>query len=233
MSNADSISARMPSPQGSAPKMPMRSDVERGSIALAPEFVENGEHVARRHHDDFGREVADQLHLLFRLAARHRDHRAPRRLRAVVRTESAREQPVAVGDVHRHAAPPARRPNRARDQIAPGGDVVARIADHRGFAGGAGGGVNARHLVPGHGEKAEGIGVAQVRLGGERKASQIRERAQLAGMHAGRVELAGIAGVVRIGVMQRRAQTFELQGLDLIAARAQNRLLGNQILNVA
>ena len=117
-----SISARMPSPQGSAPKMPTFKLTSSAGRALAPELIENGEHVARRHHDDVGREIADQLHLLFGLSARHRNDSAARRFGAVVRAQPAGKQSVAVGDVHFHSGAAARGPNRTRHEIAPRGD---------------------------------------------------------------------------------------------------------------
>ncbi len=181
--------------------------------ALPLEFIENGEHVARRHHDDVGRKIADQLHLPFGLAARHRNHRASRRFGAVVRAQSAGEQAVAVGDVHLHAGAAAGGPNRARDQIAPGGQIVARIADDRGLAGRARGGVNPRDLFPGHGEKAEGIRVAQIRLGRERESGQIGERAQVIRLDARRVEFPPVVGIVCVGVTQRRLQARRAAGI--------------------
>ncbi len=84
-----------------------------------------------------------------------------------MRTQSAREETIAVGDMHRHAGASAGRPDRPRDEIAPGGQIVPRIADDGGFAGGAGGCVNARDLFSGYREKAEGIGLSQVVLGRE------------------------------------------------------------------
>ena len=52
-----------------------------------------------------------------------------------------------------------------------------RVADHGRLAGGAGRGVDAHHLLARHGEHAERIVVAQVRLGGEREFREVGERA--------------------------------------------------------
>ena len=50
-----------------------------------------------------------------------------------------------------------------------------RVADDGGLAGGAAGGVDAHDLLARHGEQAEGIGVAQVGLGGEREPGEVLE----------------------------------------------------------
>ena len=84
------------------------ADLERRAFGstLPLHLLGDRQHVRRRHHDDVGLEVGDQLHLLLGLAAGHRDHRAAQLL-AVVRPQTAGEQPVAVGDVHDVAGAPA------------------------------------------------------------------------------------------------------------------------------
>jgi len=202
---------------GSAPKMPMRSELCAGIEALALDLVGDRQHVARRHHDDVGPEILDQLYLLLSLAAAERDHRQPRAFGAVVRAEPAREQPVAVADVNLVATARAGRADRARDEIRPRVDVARRIADDGRLAGRARRRVNARDLVLRHREHPERIAVAQVALGREREARQIRERFQVVGMHARFVEFAAIDGGVLIRMPERPFQAFELQRGQLVA----------------
>jgi hypothetical protein len=152
------------------------ADLERASCAgpsLALELLDDHLHVARRDHDDVGLEVADQLHLLFGLAAAHRAPRCSPALGAVVRAQAAGEQAVAVGHVHHVAGAPARRADRARHQVGPAVDVAARVAHHGRLAGGARRGVHPHHLLARHGEHAERVVVAQVGLGGERELRQM------------------------------------------------------------
>ena len=170
MPSRRSISARMPSVHGSAPKMPMRSAVLARIDALALELVGDGQHVGRRHQHDARAEVADQLDLPLAEAARHRHDRAAQPLGAVVGAEPAGEQAVAVGDVDHVARPRAGGADRARHQVGPGVDVARRVADHRRPAGRAARGVDAHALLARDREHAERIGVAQVVLGGEGKA---------------------------------------------------------------
>ena len=96
----------------------------RGVDALPLHFLGDRQHVRGRHHDDIGLEVLDQLHLLFGLAAGHRNHGAAQPFSAVVRAQAAGEQAVAVGDMDHVAGAPAGGANRARHQIRPGVDVA-------------------------------------------------------------------------------------------------------------
>jgi hypothetical protein len=59
--------------------------------ALLDHLVGDGQHVGRGSHDHGRLEVLDQLHLLFGLAAGHRDHRGAQGLAAVVGAEAAGE----------------------------------------------------------------------------------------------------------------------------------------------
>ena len=164
---AASISARIASVHGSAPKMPMRSELRPRVNALTFELVDEGEHVRRRHHDDRGLEIADQLHLARRHATRDRDDRAAEPLRAVVRPEPAGEEAVAVGNVDDVARASTGRADGPRHEVRPGVEVVLCVADHRGAPGGAAGSVDAAHVRPRHGEHAERIVVAEIELGGQ------------------------------------------------------------------
>ena len=80
--------------------MPNFSDDLRGIEALLLELVEDRQHVARRHRDDVGLEVVDQLHLPLGHAAGNRHHGAAELFRAVMRAEPAGEQAVAIGVGH-------------------------------------------------------------------------------------------------------------------------------------
>ena len=164
-----SISARIASVHGSAPKMPTSRLVERRVDPLAPQLLDQHLHVRGRDHDDVRLQVGDQLHLLLGLAARHRDHGAAGALGAVVRAQAAGEQAVAVGDVDHVARPAAGGADRARHQVGPGVDVLQGVADDGGLAGRARGGMDARHPFPRHREQAERIVVAQVALCRERE----------------------------------------------------------------
>jgi hypothetical protein len=126
------MSWRIASVQGSAPKMPTFSELERASRvqALALHLLDDHLHVAWRDHDDVGAEVGDQLHLLVGIAAAHRHHRAAQPLGAVVGPQAAGEQAVAVGHVHDVAGAAAAGADRPGHQIGPGVDVGLGVADH-------------------------------------------------------------------------------------------------------
>ena len=80
--------------------------------------------------------------------------------------------------------------------------------------------MQAHALLARDGEHAEGIGVAQVGLGGEGKAPQVVELTQIVGMDACRLALGAIRRLVVVGVAQRVAQAFELQGAQARRARS-------------
>ena len=179
MANASSISARIWLVQGSAPKMP---DRERGFArvdALACEFVQDREHVARSHHDDVRLEIGDELHLPFGHAAGDRDHRAAEPLGAVMRAEPAGEQAIAVGDMNLHAGPSAGGADRARHQVRPVVDVGLGVSDHGRLAGGARRSVDADDPVLRHREHAERIIRPQVGLGRKREFRDVFEGGRL------------------------------------------------------
>ena len=128
IANRSSISRRISSVHGSAPKMPTRREVAARIDALALELVEEGQHVRGRHHDDLGPEVLDQLHLACRHPAGRGDDRTAEPLGPVVRAEPAGEQPVAVGHMDLVPGPAARRADRAGHHVGPHVEVAARCS---------------------------------------------------------------------------------------------------------
>ena len=190
---------------------------------LAREFLDDVEHVRRRDHDDRWLEILDQLHLLFRLAARHRDDGAAQAFGTVMRAQAAREQAVAVGDMHHVARAAAAGTDRARHHVGPGIDVVLRVANHRCLARGAARRVDAHHLLARHGKQTERIIVAQDFFIGEREFRQIGQRLQVVRMHARFVKSGAVMGHVVIRVLERPFHAFELQRLQFILAGALDR----------
>ena len=152
------------------------TDLERTRArveALPCELVQDRQHVTRRHHNYFGFEVLDRLHLPLGHAPGHRDHRASEPLRPGVRAQSSGEQPIPIRVVHFHPGTCARGEKRSRDDAGPHVEVGPRLGDDVGFARGAGRAVQARDLVLGNGEEAERIGGPEIRLGREGKLRQI------------------------------------------------------------
>src|SRR5690606_15476243 len=80
---------------------------------LAPLLFQDIAEIRGRDHDDVRTKIIDQLHLLFRLAARHRNHRAPQPLGPVMGPKPAGEQPITIGYVDDIARFPAGGANRA------------------------------------------------------------------------------------------------------------------------
>ena len=159
-----------------------------------------------------GPEVGDQPDLPLGLPARDRDDRAPEPLGAVVGAEPAGEQAVAVGDVDRHAGPAAGGADAAGDDVGPGGEVAVGVADDGRLSGGAAAGVDAPHLVPRHGEHAEGVVRPQVVLRRERELRAGRPaRVRSPGATPAGVERLPVVRDVVVGVLQAPPQPLELQ----------------------
>ncbi len=184
--------------------------------ALPLELVEQSEHVGRRHQDRVRLEVGDELHLTLGHAARDGDDRAPEPLGAVVRSEAAGEQSVAVGDVDPPARAYARGAQGSRDDVGPHGDVVLGVADHRRPPRRAAAGVQAAHLFLGHREHAVRVVLAQVGLGRHREVPEVGQRPAVPGCHPGNVERAPVVRHVLVRVLKAPPQPIQLQrGQDL------------------
>ena len=119
---------------------------------------------------------------------------------------------------------PARRAQGAGDNIGPVINIVLRITHHRRLAGGARRRVDAHHLLHRHRKGIKRIVVAQILLGGAGKLAQIAQLMKIVRMNARRVEFAAIHRHIVIGVLQGPLQTLGLQGLQLVARCAFNRV---------
>ena len=181
------------------------------------EAIEQRQHIAGRDHDDLRLEIGDQLHLPLGHSARDRHHRATKPLRPAMRAQAAGEQAVAIGHMHHHPRTPTRRPDRARHQIGPHLQIRLGVAHHHRLARGAGGGVDARNLLPRHREHAERIGVAQVGLHREREFRHVRQLPEIIRMHALCHAFRAVMRHVVIGMPQRPRHPAGLQRHDLIA----------------
>ena len=209
-SKARSISVRSAFVQGSAPKTPyLRLDfpwIETGLF----EAVQQGHHIARRHHDDVGLKVVDQVNLTLGHAAGHGDDDAAQALGAVVRAQPSGKEPVAVGDVHFHAGPSAGGAQRARDHVRPHVDIRLGVADHDRFTRRPRRTVQTRQPFLGNGEHAEGIIVSEIRLDGERELGQIRQLPKVGRMHAAVVESSAVVRHMLVDMPERARQSLPL-----------------------
>ena len=210
-----------------APRLGTKNaDLERNFFwrnAPALEFFSNHQRVRRRDHDDFGLEINDLLHLLFRLATRHRHHDATRALSAVMRAQAASKHAVAISVVQHVAGATTGRANRTRHQVGPVVDVVGGVADDDGFASGARRSVQARQLLAWHGKQAKRIVIAQIRFSHERKLGQVGQRFQIVRMHTFVVKGFFVVWHVVVSVLERPLQALQLQRGDFVAAGLFNR----------
>ena len=186
--------------------------------ALPFHFLGDRQHVRRRHHDDVGLEIDDQLHLTLGHAAGHRDHGAAELFGAIVGAQAPGEQAVAVRDVHDVSSTPTGRADRASHDRGPGVDVLRGVADHSRPTRGPARGMDANHSLTRHGEHAKRVVIAQISLDRERKSGQIIERSKVVGSNARGVKGSAVMRDVVVGVPQRPLQAPQLQRLQLVAA---------------
>ena len=148
-----------------------RREVDAELLGLLGEV----EGVGRGRHEHGGAEVAHHDELALRLPAAGGDDRRADALDAVVEAPAAGRHAVGEGHLDEVAALHAGGGGDPRRQLRPGVDVAARVADDDRLAGRARRRVHAHDLVERQGEHAEGEGVAQGALVGERQAAQVVE----------------------------------------------------------
>src|SRR5207249_8431387 len=170
---------------------------------------------AREH---VGLEVLQQQMVARRVARRDRHDGHAEALGAVVEAEPAREETVAERDVQQVAAARAGGRERARHHLAPDVEIAGGVGGDGRLALGAGGSVDPGNLWAGHGQEAERVLLAEVALADERKAGEIRERAD-----PGAAQPLAVKRDVLAGPLERVLEPFELQ---LLARRARHTLGG-------
>ena len=104
---------------------------------LSLELIGDCQHVARRHHDDVGSEIIDQLHLPLGLSAAEWHDRQAQTLGAIVSAQSTCKQSIAIAHMHQIATARTCCANRARHEIRPVVDIACGVAHYRWFAGGS------------------------------------------------------------------------------------------------
>jgi hypothetical protein len=176
--------------------------------------------VARRAHERGGPVVAHDGHLARRVLARDRDDRGADPLGAGVQAEGAGEEAVVEGDLHDVVLGDAAGHQVPGDEVGPGPEVVAGVADRGGAPGRAGGGVHANHVAQRHREEAVGVRGPEVVLGGEGEPAQVGQRAEAVRVEADLVEPLPVEGDVQGDTGEGRLETLELDLLQLLAVDA-------------
>lgn len=189
--------------------------------------VRDGQQVRGRGQDRVRLEVLDELDLLLRLAAGHRDDRGAEPLRAVVRAEAAREEAVAVRVVDLVPGLHAGEAEAARHEVGPGADVLGRVAHDSRQARGPRARVDARHLRLRHREHPERVHLPQVLLLRVRELREVLQLLEVRGVHAVRVELLLVERHVLVCVADRPLEALELRRLDLVSRGGHRVLVGH------
>ncbi len=125
------------------------------------------------------------------------------------------EETVAVGDVD-HIPP--MHPSGRQDpghEFPPGFQVSSGIAHGGGFAGSAGRGVEAHHLLHGHGKHAKRVIVPDILLGGEGHVFQVRQGAEITWFKSHMVQVLAVEGDQMIDPFHHSLEPTELHGLEV------------------
>ena len=102
------------------------------------------------------------------------------------------------------------------DDVAPGIQVLLRVADDDLLSGRAARGVQPGDLFHRDGEETEGVEIAEVLLGGEGEFSQIVNAFDVFGLDARRVHSVAVGGDVFVDPFDRRDEALALPRGDLI-----------------
>ena len=141
-------------------------------------------------------------------------------LGAVMDAESSGKKAVAKGDLEEVVMGNTRRYKNAGDQIGPGPDVLARVADDQGFAGCAGRRMNADHLAQGNRKHPVGIVRLHIVLGREGQTRQVGQRPHILRDDPEIQELLPIKGDVLVDAIERGLKTLQLKLLQLLSRHA-------------
>ena len=176
--------------------------------------------IGRRTGDTGDAEVADQPGMLFSIAGRCRNDGRADHLHAVVRTETAGEKPVAIGNGENVVARHAEGSEAARHALGPDTDVLAGITHDGGVARGAGGSVNADDFAGRSGLKAERIVVPEVLLRREGEFHDVVDGADVIRGEVHLLQLVPIERNVMVHVLHNLVKPFALERAHFVAAHA-------------
>ena len=151
--------------------------------ALAAGDIHDPEKITGGAGDNGNAEILHQHQLLFGVASADRQHGAAAFLAAVMKTESSREQPVAVCHLQHVFIGDAVHRKTSRGRLGPDFDVACRVGDADWLAGSAGRTVEPDNLLHRRRGEPKRIFVPEIRLHHERKLGDILERDYVAGLY--------------------------------------------------
>ena len=137
-------------------------------------------------------------------------------LQPVVQAEAAGEHAVAEGDLGDVAVVGAGGDGEPADEVGPRLEVRLRVAADHGLARGPGRRVELDDFAHGHGEQAEGVVVAEVRLLRERQTGDVVQALEVAGLEAGLGELLPVERHALVDAREHPAETLQLERSQLL-----------------
>ena len=179
--------------------------------ALFLRLVHDAEEVGGCRGNGGDAKIAHEHDLTFGVAAGDGKHGAAHALAAVVETKPAREESVAVGHLDHVAGADAVHGEAAHRTVLPHGDVILRVGNADGLAGGAARAVETHDLIHGCAAKPHWILVAQIRLLRERQKLDVGERLDVLWLHAAFLAAFAEEGHALVGVFDGPLKTVKLK----------------------
>ena len=158
--------------------------------------------------------------MLLRIAGGSRNHGRTDHLYAVMRTQAAGEQAVAVGDGKDVIAADAEGGQAAGHALTPHADVLAGVAHDGGVSRRAGGGVDADDFALGSSLQAERIVVPQVLLGRVGELHDVLDGADVIRSQIPLLQLVAVERDVVVHVLHNLVQALSLERGHLVTAHA-------------
>ena len=184
--------------------------------ALALGLVHDAKEVARRAGDGVDAQIAHQHDLALSVASACRQHRAAHSFAAVVQTEAAREESVAVADLQHVAGADAVHREAAHRAVLPHGHVAERVGDADRLARRSARAVETHYLVHRCAAKPHRVFVAQIDLLGEGQQLDVGERLYVLGPYATLVAALAEQRHTLVGVFDRPLETVQLECAKLL-----------------
>ena len=200
-------------------------EILRRVIAHLDRRIGDEKRIRRRGAEDVGFEILHDLNLTLRIARGHGNDGAAGHLAAHMSSETAREQTIAVRDLHRGFGAAADHGNAASEAITPVLQVVFRIAYNGSLTGRARGGMETLDLGAVDREQPERIRVTHILLDDKRKSLDVFQGFDGVRVQTRLVESLLVQRDVFVRMLDSPSQALHLQGFEFGARHALDFLL--------
>ena len=180
----------------------------------------DGQRVGRRAAEHVALHVLHEHDLPGGVACAHGQYRCPDRFCSCMGSQSAGEQPVAVGDVGHIVGTDAAHGQTSGYSFRPVIHVSLGVADDLWLSGRTGRGLDPDDVLHGRRLQSRGIVLRQIFLGDERQQFDVLQSLDVLRSHTGLVHLRRVVGYVLVLILYCGLQPLQLHGPHGLAVRA-------------